>query len=163
MNWKQELAKEIYPILEVNSTPATLSLYIDLADNSVWATASKSSIATVKRQLLVKSPEKVTRSMIDDESIVAGDRYIDVAFVVMKEAVFYSLPGDPYMPSALSTLRPFTPSNSWGLKLGSDTLTINGEIWTIIKIEERQILDAEPAVLRLFLRRQGKESEATSK
>lgn len=151
MNWKQELAAEIMPLEEINANPAILTLRVDVSGSSDWASGGKTT-ANIVRQMSVKAPEIVNRQLVDGDNIRLNDRYTELSFVALK-AAFTALPGDPYLPHALSTLRPFTPADAWGLRLGVDTLTINGEAWTITRIEERGYLGAEPSYFRLYLRR----------
>lgn len=157
MNWKQELQAEILAIDDINANTAELAINIeDFGNPDDWYEGG-GAVTTIIREIRIKAPQAVSISLIDGKNYLAGDFYCEISFVELQKAL-KPQSGDPYIringvTKGLTQQRPFKPSANWGLKPGTDSISIDGDKWTIVRITGNGWLDSEPSYFTLVLRK----------
>lgn len=146
--WKQDIANETIPIDGVNDISAVLTWNIGpLEVDSARPLESVSSSLSAPIKAASFSP--IDRRLIDGKNYVSGDHVIQIAYlkyIAARNGV-----------SGLEQSRPL--SNGYGLKIGIDTLSIGGNVWTICGLSADGFMNdeatgvPEPSKLKLTLRK----------
>lgn len=158
--WKQEIAEAITPLEGVNDITGTLAWNITLVPDPYSPIPGGDSV-TISRAVPIKGAREVDARLIDGKNYIAGDNITELSYLRYLEAR-NPLATDPEIISGgkvktLEDMRPMT--RSFGLELGTDTLTIAGETWYICRADadgwqtDEDTGAAVPAKLRLTLRK----------
>lgn len=153
-NWKQELQEQICGIPDLNANTATMTIEIDTLNDFF---GGESEVVTITRDLKIQDPRQVNARLVDGVNYIAGDFICNAAFLFLKDAM-RTKSGDQVITingvtKTLEQVRPFTASNNWGIDLGDDTLTIGGDVWSIVGVTGLNWLDNEPSIIEFKLRK----------
>lgn len=153
LNWRQELAKELAGIPDLNRNTAVLIYNINSYDPF---TGLGGDFIPIRRPLVCKAPEQVDARLVDGKNYLAGDLVAEITYVDLI-ASRDPLPGDPAisnngMDKTLADMRPYDATTG-GIDIGIDELQFGDISYTIVNVRAAQWLDDLPAIYVLTLRK----------